>query len=82
MTFSEPTSARSAMSPSVIPSPRYVVSGLPAKSRKGSTAIAVTPLGTGWDPRLTITHTQGQNQKRASRDRGRLPRAALRRDAA
>ena len=44
MTFSEPIWARSATSPSVIPSARYVLSGLLARSWKGSTATAVIRL--------------------------------------
>ena len=42
MTFNDPIWARSAMSPSVIPSARYELSGLLARSRNGSTATVRT----------------------------------------
>ena len=68
MILSEPIWERSAMRPSVMPSPRYELSGLVSSSRKGRTAIEVTgdPLGAPDDvPRPTRNHQPAPASSRA-----------------
>ena len=78
MTFNEPICARSAMRPSVIPSPRYELSGLLARSWKGSTAIAVTALAPG---RAPAAFRPGTSHHAAAATSTPAPSAAISRPA-